>query len=112
MSYKNRKPNKRKRGTNTSKPATNTHSGFYPRSVTPGIENQPEPQHELEHEQYLEGDRFLLVNEIAQRCGVGATAVRKWNREGKLPLRKLFGATGPYGMPESQFVRLIRGEGA
>ncbi len=110
MSFKKRKPNRSSKRSKQTKP------------VPPKVDRTTRSPYEYEeecatevaehHETELEvsADRFLLVKEIAERCGVGDTAVRKWNREGKLQLRKLFGSTGPYGMPESQFIRLIRGE--
>lgn len=56
-------------------------------------------------------DRFVLVIEIAERFGVGSAAVRQWGRQGKIKLRKMFGTSGRYGMPESELVKLINGEG-
>lgn len=57
-----------------------------------------------------QSERFVYVNEIANRLGVTATAVRQWGRQGKINLRKLFGTEGMYGMPESQLLRIINGE--
>jgi len=80
----------------------------YPSSVTTAT-------HQQEHEPNQQGraigpDRFVFVKEIGERMGgVGATCVRKWGREGKIKLRKLFGDSGQYGMPESQLIRIING---
>lgn len=56
-------------------------------------------------------DRFLTVPEIAERLGFTDQAIRKWGRENKLPLRKLFGSMGPLGMAESQLTAIITGQG-
>ena len=109
MSFKKRKPNK---SSNRSSRNKSEHAKVDPptspweyesESVSEGTDTE-------EAELCESSDRFLLVKEIAARCGVGSAAVRKWNREGKLHLRKLFDTTGPYGMAESQFNKLIRGE--
>lgn len=55
-------------------------------------------------------DRFLVVKDIAEIFGVTTACIRKWNTEGKLQLRKLFGSTGPWGIAESELLKLIRGE--
>lgn len=55
-------------------------------------------------------DRFVFAKEIGERMGgVGATAVRQWGRQGKIKLRRMFGDSGQYGMPESQLIRIING---
>lgn len=56
-------------------------------------------------------DRFLTVPQIAERLGFTDQAIRKWGREKKLPLRKLFGSMGPLGMAESQLMAIITGQG-
>lgn len=97
MGNKQRKPNrKNSRGPSGSK-QTPTRA---PGNDVPQVKPDTRPT----------GDRFVLVNEIAERFGVGPTAVRQWARQGKFPLRKLFGTSGMYGMPESQLERFIRGE--
>lgn len=110
MSFKKRKPNKSSKRSKSSKPG---HAKVDPPSGSPWeyeSESEAESSDIQEAELCDSPDRFLLVKDIAERCGVGSAAVRKWNREGKLQLRKLFDTTGPYGMAESQFVKLIRGE--
>ena len=68
-------------------------------------------QEQEQHDPVSSPDRFVFVKEIGERIGgVGATCVRKWGREGKIKLRKLFGDSGQYGMPESQLIRLINGD--
>jgi len=55
-------------------------------------------------------DRFVQVAELAEWFSVTPAAVRQWGRHGKLPLRRLFGDTGPLGMSESAALAIIRGE--
>jgi|GEM_PF-4461259 len=92
MSNKKRQKNKKKKSKQQSTTPPELHLELV----------HPEPTSNL--------DRFVFVNEIAERMGgVGATCVRKWGREGKIKLRKLFGDSGQYGMPESQLISIING---
>ncbi len=116
MSNKQRRKNRKKKSKQgNSKSSGQSQVGIHPRSVLPGIENQncpeqvSEPYAEMVKES-PDAERFLLPPEIGKRLGgVGATCVRKWNREGKITLRKLFGTNGPWGMSETELVEFIRG---
>jgi len=82
------------------------------RNSTP-IEKIPvvvEPEDLPQSTVHNDSERFVFANEIAERLGVTPTCVRKWRTEGKIALRKLFGSTWPYGMSETELVKLIRGE--
>ena len=72
--------------------------------------NQNEALRDRAREVSQEAERFVYVKEIAERLSVTPTAVRQWRRQGKIKLRKVFGTTGYFGMPESELEKLIRGE--
>jgi len=94
MSNKKRRKDKRKK----SKPQSTMPQEHHQESTQPESISNP--------------DRFVFANEIGERMGgVGATCVRKWGREGKIKLRRLFGDSGQYGMPESQLLKIINGGG-
>ena len=55
------------------------------------------------------GERWVPVSEIAARLGgVTCHAVRQWGRQGKLPLRRLFGDSGTLGMSEGELSAFLR----
>lgn len=58
------------------------------------------------------GQRWLVVADLADLLGgVTPRAVRQWGTQGKLPLRRLFGDSGPLGMSEGEFSAFLSGGG-
>lgn len=105
MSRKNRRQNRQ-----ANRPAPSVTGAQPSRVGEPGPAAKPSsPSEPVRPGQ--PSDRFLTVPEIAERLGFTDQAIRKWGRENKLPLRKLFGNMGPLGMAESQLVAIITGPG-
>lgn len=111
MPQKRRKPIQRNRPAGQDHRPQPVHSKPDPlRAAKPSPSREPLPAAEPSRSDQP-SDRFLTVAEIADRLGFTDQAIRKWGRENKLPLRKLFGSMGPLGMAESQLTAIITGHG-
>jgi excisionase family DNA binding protein len=57
-------------------------------------------------------ERFITVQQAADRLQVHPQTVRLWLRQGKLKGRLIGGTKSGYRIPESEIVRLLAGDDA